>query len=113
MNCLFCHIANGTLNTKKLYEDDLVVAFEDIHPQAPTHILIIPKQHIANINDIEPEHATLLAHLLLTAKQLAQTLHLAEDGYRLIMNTNEHGGQTVYHLHLHLLGGRHFSWPPG
>ncbi|MCX7116071.1 MAG: histidine triad nucleotide-binding protein [Gammaproteobacteria bacterium] len=113
MTCLFCNIANGTLNTKRLYEDELVIAFEDINPQAPTHLLIIPKLHIENINAIEPEHAPLLAHLLFTAKQLAHTLNLSENGYRLVLNTNEHGGQTVYHLHLHLLGGRPFSWPPG
>lgn len=113
MTCLFCQIAKGELSTPFIYEDEWVVAFEDIHPQAPTHLLIIPKLHIHNINAIEPEHADVLSHMLFTAKKLATQLALDEAGYRLIFNTNEHGGQTVFHLHMHLLGGRQLNWPPG
>lgn len=113
MNCLFCDIAKGSLNVKRIHEDEQLLVFEDISPQAPVHLLLIPKQHIENINAIAPEHSALLAHLLLTAKDLAKKLDLSENGYRLVFNTNANGGQTVYHLHLHLLGGRPFHWPPG
>lgn len=113
MTCLFCKIADGSLSCKIIYQDDFVVAFEDINPQAPTHILIIPKLHIESINCIEPEHADVLAHILFTAKTIAKTLNLADDGYRLVVNTNLFGGQTVFHLHIHLLAGRHMTWPPG
>jgi histidine triad (HIT) family protein len=113
MTCLFCQIVEGKLSTPYIYQDEWVVVFEDIHPQAPTHILIIPKLHISNINAIESEHAHLLSHMLFTAKKMAEKLSLDEAGYRLVFNTNEHGGQTVLHLHMHLLGGRQLNWPPG
>lgn len=113
MTCLFCKIADGALSCNIIYQDDSVVAFEDINPQAPTHILIIPKLHIESINYIETEHATLVAHIFLTAKTIAKKLNLADDGYRLVVNTNLFGGQTVSHLHVHLLAGRHMTWPPG
>lgn len=113
MSCLFCNVINGTIPVKKVHEDEHVLAFEDINPQAPTHLLIIPKEHIENMNGIDHHHVEVLSHLLLTAKDLAKRLQLSESGYRLVVNTNKDGGQTVYHLHIHLLGGRHFTWPPG
>lgn len=112
-DCLFCQIINGDIPSKIVYQDDTVLAFEDINPQAPTHCLIIPKQHITTINDLEPEHAELIGYMTLTAKQLANDQGLADDGYRLVFNCNEQGGQSVFHIHLHLLGGRSMQWPPG
>ena len=113
MTCLFCDIASGKLLVTPLFENEHVMAFNDIHPQAPTHILIIPKQHIQSVHDTQPEHAALLGELLLTAKAIAASAGLAEKGYRLILNTKQDGGQTVDHLHVHLLGGRQMTWPPG
>jgi histidine triad (HIT) family protein len=113
MNCLFCNIVAGSIPANVVYEDDQVVAFRDINPQAPTHILIIPKKHISTINDITQEDGPLLAWLIQTAKKLAVDEGLSDEGYRLVFNVNSHGGQAVYHIHLHLLGGRPFSWPPG
>ena len=94
-------------------EDDEVIAFRDIHPQAPHHVLIIPRQHIATVNDARQEDAALLGKLTLTAQRVANDLGIAEDGYRLVLNCNNHGGQTVFHIHLHLLAGRPMHWPPG
>lgn len=111
--CLFCQLINRDIPANIVYEDDQVLAFEDIHPQAPTHCLIIPKQHIATLNDLQADNAQLIGYMTLTAKQLAQDKGLAEDGYRLVFNCNEQGGQTVFHIHLHLLGGRSMQWPPG
>jgi len=113
MTCLFCDIAEGKFNTLFVYQDDLVVAFNDIAPQAPHHILIIPRKHIATINDFEDQDATLVGHMMLAAKKIAKQLNLSEDGYRVVMNCNKHGGQAVYHVHFHLLGGRQMAWPPG
>ncbi len=113
MDCVFCRIAQKTLPTELLFEDEHVCAFNDVHPQAPVHVLIIPKQHIATLNETNETDSILLAKLLLTAQQLAAKYDLADNGYRLIFNTNPNGGQTVYHLHLHLLGGRRMTWPPG
>ncbi len=113
MDCLFCKIANGKLNSDILYQDNEVIAFRDINPQAPTHILIIPKKHISTLNDLSDTDTTLMGKLFTTARNLAKEIGFAEDGYRLVMNCNDHGGQTVFHIHLHLLGGRPFSWPPG
>lgn len=113
MDCLFCKIVSGEIPAEILYQDEQVLAFRDISPQAPTHILIIPKRHITTINDIAEEDATLIGQMVLTAKKLAAQEGLAEDGYRLAMNCNENGGQSVYHIHLHLLGGRRMTWPPG
>lgn len=111
--CIFCKIANGELPATKVYEDELALAFRDLHPQAPTHILIIPRKHIATLNDLEAEDAELMGRIFLVAKQLAVTEGLAEAGYRTVFNCNEAGGQAVYHIHLHLLGGRQMQWPPG
>ena len=113
MSCLFCDIAAGKIPSQLIYEDEEVVAFHDISPKAPTHILCIPRKHISTLNDLEEEDAQLSGKLLLTANRLAKQLGFAEDGYRVVMNCNGHGGQTVFHIHLHLLGGRSFSWPPG
>lgn len=113
MDCLFCKIVSGDIPAEILYQDEQVLAFRDISPQAPTHILIIPKRHITTINDIAEEDAKLIGQMVLTAKKLAAQEGLAEDGYRLAMNCNENGGQSVYHIHLHLLGGRRMTWPPG
>lgn len=113
MTCLFCKIIDKEIPATILYEDEQVIAFNDINPQAPHHIIIIPKKHIATINDIANDDAALIGQMTLTGAKLAKELGLADNGYRLVMNCNQHGGQTVFHIHLHLLGGRQFSWPPG
>jgi len=112
MDCLFCKIATGAITVTRLYEDDLCLAFPDIHPQSPTHILIIPKQHITSLAHATPEDSALLGHLLATTATIAAQQNLA-GGYRTVINTGDDGGQTVHHLHLHLLGGRAMHWPPG
>jgi histidine triad (HIT) family protein len=111
-DCLFCKIVAGNIPAKRVYEDDLCLCFADINPQAPTHLLIIPKEHIASQAHAEEAHATLLGHMMSKAAEVARSKEL-NRGYRVVINTGEDGGQTVDHLHLHLLGGRHMSWPPG
>lgn len=113
MDCLFCKMINREIEPDIVYEDDQVLAFNDINPQAPTHVLIIPKQHIATMNDIAEEDQALVGRLHHVAAKLASQYGFAEDGYRVVMNCNEQGGQTVFHIHLHLMGGRHFTWPAG
>jgi histidine triad (HIT) family protein len=113
MDCLFCKVANGDVPAELIYEDDKVVAFRDIAPQAPVHCLIIPREHIPSINDLNEEHTALMGHLIQVATKIASEQGVATDGYRLNINCNPQGGQTVYHIHLHLLGGRQMSWPPG
>jgi histidine triad (HIT) family protein len=114
MDCLFCKIINREIPADIVYEDDHVLAFNDINPQAPTHMLIVPKQHIATLNDIDEDgDLALVGRLQFTAAKLAKQAGFAEDGYRVIMNCNDHGGQTVYHIHMHLMGGRRFTWPAG
>jgi len=113
MDCLFCNIASGKIPATLIYSDEEVVAFDDIHPQAPQHKIIIPRQHIASLNDIKPQEKGLLGHLVQTGTTLAKKLGIADEGYRLVMNCNAGGGQTVFHIHVHLLGGRHMTWPPG
>ena len=113
MECIFCRIVSGEVSAKKVYEDDDVVAFEDIRPQAPVHILIIPKRHIATVNDLTESDAQLVGRLVLVAKRIAAERGVAERGYRLVLNCNRDSGQEVFHIHLHLLGGRRFTWPPG
>ncbi|MCX7120610.1 MAG: histidine triad nucleotide-binding protein [Gammaproteobacteria bacterium] len=113
MNCLFCKIAAGDIPTKLIYEDNDIVAFNDIAPQAPHHILIIPRKHIATINDIEDTDAAMIGKMMLVAKKIAAELAISDAGFRVLMNCNRHGGQAVYHIHLHLLGGRQMTWPPG
>lgn len=112
-DCIFCKIVNKELPAEIAYEDDKVLAFKDLSPQAPTHLLIIPKKHISTMNDIQEEDVALIGHIKLTAAKLAKDLGFAEAGYRVVMNCNEDGGQTVYHIHLHLLAGRSLAWPPG
>jgi histidine triad (HIT) family protein len=105
MDCLFCKIVQGTIPSRKVYEDDLVVAFHDIEPQAPVHLLVIPKKHIASMNDCAQEDAALLGHVLLKAQHIAHEAGLADSGYRLVNNCGSDAGQLVYHLHWHILGG--------
>ncbi len=112
-DCLFCKILAGDIPADIIYESDTAIAFRDINPRAPTHVLIIPRQHVATINDIDDEHHALIGSLFSAAKAIAADEGLSDDGYRVVMNCNEAAGQTVFHLHLHLLGGRAFSWPPG
>jgi len=112
-DCIFCKIVSGEIPSKKIYENDYVYAFEDLSPQAPFHCLVIPKKHITTINDIEEEDVNIAGHMLLAAKKIAASHSFDEDGYRLVMNCNEDGGQTVYHIHMHILAGRQLTWPPG
>jgi histidine triad (HIT) family protein len=113
MSCLFCDIVEQRIDSDKIYEDEKIIAFHDIAPQAPTHIIIIPRQHIATLNDVTSEQSALVGHMIHIASSLAKQQGLTEDGYRLVMNCNAQGGQTVFHIHLHLLGGRPMHWPPG
>lgn len=113
MTCLFCQIIEGQIPSTPVYQDDKVFVFNDLHPRAPTHMLVVPKKHIATVNEADIDDASLIGHMVLTAQQLAKTQAFAEQGYRLVMNCNSWGGQTVFHLHLHLLGGRAMDWPPG
>jgi histidine triad (HIT) family protein len=113
MNCLFCKIINREIPAKIVYEDDAVLAFEDINPQAPVHLLIIPKKHIATTLDMTEDDHVLIGRLLATANHLAMEKGVAEQGFRTVINCNRDAGQTVFHVHLHLLGGRPMSWPPG
>lgn len=108
-HCIFCKIATGAVNTPLIYEDEQVVAFKDIHPQAPTHILIIPKEHYESIKEVQDE--VLIGHLFTVAKQVAQKMGI--NSYRLVLNTGHEAGQSVFHVHLHLLAGRFMTWPPG
>ena len=112
-DCLFCQIANKTIPSSIVYEDDQIAAFNDINPQAPTHILLIPKEHFASLNEVPDEKKALLGQLLLKARQIAEDQGMAQSGYRIVLNTQRDSGQEVFHIHLHLLGGRRMSWPPG
>lgn len=112
-DCIFCKIAAGTIPATVVYQNDEVLAFRDLNPQAPTHILVIPKKHIATTNDITAADAALIGHMLLAAKQVAKDEGIADSGYRTVMNCNRGAGQTVFHIHLHVLGGRPMGWPPG
>ena len=110
---LFLKIISREIPADIVFEDEDVLAFRDINPQAPTHILIIPKEHIRTMNDIEPAHSAMIGKLFLTAQKLADREGISNEGYRVVMNCNQAGGQAVYHIHLHLLGGRQMGWPPG
>jgi histidine triad (HIT) family protein len=112
-DCLFCKIAQGEIPAKIVYEDDQVLAFEDINPQAPFHVLIIPRRHIATLNDVQAGDVALVGGLIARASQIAKDKGHAQDGYRTVFNTNRGAGQTVFHIHLHLLAGRNMTWPPG
>lgn len=112
-DCLFCKIVGGDIPATLVHEDERIVAFRDIHPQAPVHILLIPREHVASLDAADPAHEALLGRLLLVARDLARSEGMAEDGYRTVLNVGADGGQTVHHLHVHLLGGRSLGWPPG
>ena len=111
--CIFCKIAKGEIPAEKVYENDQVLAFRDLNPQAPVHILVIPRRHIATLNDLDEGDADLMGRLYLAAKRIAADEGIAESGYRTVINCNAGAGQTVFHVHLHLLGGRPMGWPPG
>jgi histidine triad (HIT) family protein len=110
---IFNKIIAKEIPAKIVYEDEQCLAFRDVNPQAPTHILLIPKKEIPTMNDVKPEDQMLLGHLLLTAPKIAKAEGLDEKGYRLVINTNGDAGQTVFHIHMHIIGGRHMGWPPG
>tara|TARA_B100001013_G_C24372297_1_gene348701 strand:+ start:111 stop:494 length:384 start_codon:yes stop_codon:yes gene_type:complete len=112
-DCLFCKIVNGDINADVVFESENIIAFNDINPQAPTHILIIPKRHIPTINDLIESDCDNLGQLFLVAASIAKKNNFSNEGYRVVMNCNSAAGQTVFHLHLHLLGGRALMWPPG
>ncbi|MSR20727.1 MAG: histidine triad nucleotide-binding protein [Gemmatimonadetes bacterium] len=112
-SCLFCKIAAGTIPADLVHADERLVAFHDIGPQAPVHVLVVPREHIASLEEASERHADLLGALLLVAREIAREQGLSERGYRTVINTGADGGQTVQHLHLHLLGGRALEWPPG
>ncbi len=112
-SCLFCRIVDGRIPANIVYQDEQVLAFEDINAQAPVHILVIPTRHVAAVQDCQDGDKTLLGHLLLTCSNVARMKNLAESGYRIVTNTGADSGQTVFHLHMHVLGGRHMTWPPG
>jgi histidine triad (HIT) family protein len=112
-DCLFCKILAGEIPADIVFESDSVIGFRDISPQAPTHVLVIPRRHISTINDLEEGDRELVGELYLAAKQIASDDGLSEAGYRVVMNCNEGAGQSVFHIHLHLLGGRGLGWPPG
>ena len=112
-DCIFCKIINGDIPSKKIYEDDKVYAFNDINPEAPVHFLVIPKEHIESANAINENNADIIAHIFKVINKLVVELDIAQNGYRIINNCGEDGGQTVKHLHFHVLGGRSLQWPPG
>jgi histidine triad (HIT) family protein len=112
-NCLFCKMVSGEIQPDVIYEDDEVLAFRDINPQAPIHALVIPRRHIATLNDLEDGDAELMGKLFLAAQKIARQEGIADTGYRTLVNCNADGGQEVFHLHLHLVGGRRMTWPPG
>lgn len=112
-DCLFCKIVDGDIPADIVFESESALAFRDINPKAPSHVLIIPRRHISTINDIEPDDESLVGSLFSAARRIAADEGLDEDGYRVVMNCNEAAGQSVFHIHLHLLGGRTLKWPPG
>ena len=113
MSCLFCRIVAGEIPAKIAYQDDALVAFHDVNPQSPVHVLIVPRKHIATLNDVTPDDEALIGMMQTRAAALARELGIAERGYRTVFNCNSEAGQTVFHIHLHLLGGRPMTWPPG
>jgi histidine triad (HIT) family protein len=112
-DCLFCKIRDGEIQGDIVFENDDVLAFNDVNPQAPVHILIIPKKHIATVNDMDDSDESVMGKLFSAAKNIASQQSIAEDSYRLVVNCNERAGQTVFHIHMHLLAGRNMTWPPG
>jgi len=112
-DCLFCKIAAGEMETDFVYQDKKVVVFKDLNPQAPVHLLIVPKKHISDLNNLQSEDNELIGHIYQVAKKMAAKYDVSDSGYRLVSNCGDDGGQTVYHIHFHLLGGRELQWPPG
>lgn len=113
MSCIFCKIINGEIPSKKIYEDDKVLAFYDISPEAPVHFLVIPKEHIKSVNEINEKNADIISHIFLVINKLVRELNISETGYRIVNNCGKDGGQTVDHIHFHVLGQRDLKWPPG
>ena len=113
MDCLFCKMVAGTIPTKVVLDEDEIFAFRDINPQAPTHILVVPKKHIRSLGELEVTDAELLGKVLHAGRRIAEAEGIAQGGFRCVFNTNADAGQTVHHVHMHVLGGRHFKWPPG
>jgi len=113
MDCIFCKIVSGDIPSNKIYEDDKILAFRDLNPEAPEHVLVIPKEHIASLNEANETHLELLGYIQLKLSEIAKKLGISDSGYRIVANTGDEGGQTVHHLHYHLLGGRFMQWPPG
>ena len=112
-DCLFCKIRDGEIPGDIVYEDDDVLAFNDVNPQAPVHVLIIPKKHIPTVNDVDTDDESLMGKLFSAAKTIATQLGVSDDGYRLVINTNENAGQVIFHIHVHMLASRNMGWPPG
>lgn len=112
-SCIFCRIVDGSIPAKVLYRDEHTLAFDDVNPQAPVHTLVIPIRHVASVQELGEADQALLGRLLITCRRVATDKGLAETGYRIVANTGQNGGQTVFHLHFHVLGGRHLAWPPG
>jgi histidine triad (HIT) family protein len=112
-SCIFCRIVEGSIPAKIVYQDEHTLAFDDIHPQAPVHTLVIPKRHVVSVQDIDEANQVLLGQLVLTCAKIAKDKGLSETGFRLVTNTGRDGGQTVSHLHIHVMGGRSMNWPPG
>jgi len=112
-DCLFCKIIDGGIPCDRVYENEHVIAFRDLNPQAPTHVLVIPRKHISTVNDLTADDKNIVGEMVLAAQQVAKQEDIDESGYRLVMNCNEGAGQTVFHIHLHILGGRTMNWPPG
>jgi histidine triad (HIT) family protein len=112
-DCLFCKILSGDIPADIIYESDSAIAFRDVNPQAPTHVLVIPRKHVATINDLDEDDQQMVGSLYLAAKEVARAEGISEEGYRAVMNCNEGAGQSVFHIHLHVLGGRALDWPPG
>lgn len=113
MSCIFCKIVNGEIPSKKIYEDDKVLAFHDISPEAPVHFLVIPKEHIQSVNDLTEKNSEIISHIFLVINKLVRELNVNETGYRIVNNCGKDGGQTVDHIHFHVLGQRDLKWPPG
>jgi len=111
--CIFCKIVSGEIPAEIVFQDEICLAFKDINPAAPVHVLVIPKIHITTLNDLTGEHESITGHILTVAKNIARDLGMAENGYRVVVNCNSDGGQAVFHIHFHLLGGRQLAWPPG
>ena len=113
MDCIFCKIVSGDIPSNKVYEDDKILAFRDLSPEAPQHVLVIPKEHIASLAEAKEEHLELLGYIQIKISEIAEKLGIKESGFRVVANTGDEGGQTVHHIHYHLLGGRFMQWPPG